>query len=484
MGTAFGVKTSQQENIECVCMAKFGNLNETSCTYSCDHQYMCGKENKYAVYNIIKVEAIPSFTYGLSCLDYYYVSSELGTCSGRFNRLLCSSVLNDNNRVAAVQDVNELPTSWSEANIVCLNNGLMPATIESIQNGQKFGTFRQSDDQPHWTGVIQTHTFLKADNHDQWALEKVFAFVTIDGNIDFKVDRLRHRLCIGVPPVPSTVEQNTPFTMMVTQQPPADAATQSNTAKITSWTTTLMSTAQHTKTSQVQETSTVAIAVGITFGFIFMIAGVVVIVLYKRGSIPCNKKTENEKHLEDNPELEEHKSHGKSIEENVPNHNYFILEKCEQSIKDNVERYNEASEANMDEDYNTLQETGESFEKNGNYDCTTNVLTSGFNARKPDNIYNKLKIGRPGDYDQGIQGQEGAKASDDDYDTTLAVLTHVKDDISDYNHIPLTAYNADGTGDDIKGNKGGDYDAINSMKFKVVQSDSLDYTLVKKDRMN
>ncbi|KAH3702584.1 hypothetical protein DPMN_077608 [Dreissena polymorpha] len=138
----------------------------------------------------------------------------------------------------------------------------------------------------------------------------------------------------------------------------------------------------------------------------------------------------------------------------------------------------------MDEDYNTIQETGESFEKNGDYDYTTNALSSGFNDRKPDNVYNKLKIGRSGDFEQvGIQGQEVAKASDDEYDTTLAVLTHLKDDISDYNHIPLTVYKADVTGDNFKCNNGGDYDAINSMKFKVVQSDSSDYTLVKKDRM-
>ncbi|KAH3702038.1 hypothetical protein DPMN_077038 [Dreissena polymorpha] len=59
----------------------------------------------------------------------------------------------------------------------------------------------------------------------------------------------------------------------------------------------------------------------------------------------------------------------------------------------------------MDEDYNTIEETGEPFETNGDYDYATNALTSGFNARTPDNIYNKLKLCRSGDYDQeGIQG--------------------------------------------------------------------------------
>ncbi|KAH3826330.1 hypothetical protein DPMN_128230 [Dreissena polymorpha] len=174
-------------------------------------------------------------------------------------------------------------------------------------------------------------------------------------------------------------------------------------------------------------------------------------------------------------------TYGKGIADNVANHTYFILEECEQSISNNAEHCNESNEENMEDNYNTIHETEEPYEhvkdERDDYDHTSYALPSEHHARKPDNVYNKLKIDRLGDNARGQRhGQSVVQSSEDDYDTTLAVVSHGMDDDSDYNHIPRTD-------DYIKGDQEGNYDAINNMKFKVAQSDRSDYENVNKDRI-
>ncbi|KAH3826333.1 hypothetical protein DPMN_128233 [Dreissena polymorpha] len=181
-------------------------------------------------------------------------------------------------------------------------------------------------------------------------------------------------------------------------------------------------------------------------------------------------------------------TYGKNNEDNVAHHNYFILEKCGQSISSNAEHCNESSDVNMEDTYNTIHETEEPYEhvkdESSDYDHTTNELTSGSDAKNPDNVYNKLKIDRLGDNVHGQRlGQSVIQSLEDDYDATSAVVSHGMDDDNDYNHIPRTAYNAYATGDNIKGDEGGNYDAINNAKFKVAQSDRSYYAHVNEDRI-
>ncbi|KAH3826335.1 hypothetical protein DPMN_128235 [Dreissena polymorpha] len=175
------------------------------------------------------------------------------------------------------------------------------------------------------------------------------------------------------------------------------------------------------------------------------------------------------------------------MEDSVANQTYFILEKCERSISNNAEHCNESNETNMENDYNTIHET-EPYEhvkdESSYYDHTINTLQSGSGARKHENVYNKLKIDRPGDNGhlqrQGLSVVQNPK---DDYDTTSAVVTHGMDDVSDYNHIPRAAYIARATGENIIGNEEENYDAINNDKFKVAQSNSYEYAHGHKDRI-
>ncbi|KAH3705613.1 hypothetical protein DPMN_080690 [Dreissena polymorpha] len=180
--------------------------------------------------------------------------------------------------------------------------------------------------------------------------------------------------------------------------------------------------------------------------------------------------------------------YGTSNEDNVAQHNFFILEKCGKSISNNAEYYNESNDANLMDDYNTIHETEEPYAhinvENCDYDHTTNALTPGSDARKTENVYNKLKMDRPGDnVNEQKHGPNVVQISEDDYDTTSAIVTNGKDDVSDYNHIPRTAYEAGVTGDNIKGDEEGEYDAVNSMTFNVAQSDDSDYAHVNKDQI-
>ncbi|KAH3826349.1 hypothetical protein DPMN_128250 [Dreissena polymorpha] len=238
-----------------------------------------------------------------------------------------------------------------------------------------------------------------------------------------------------------------------------------------------------------EKSPTVGVAIGVSVGFLFLVGGAVGMVLLKRrGMLPCNRKTGNNTSSTEETSFRENMTYNKSIENKVANHTYFILEKCEQAISNNAEHCNESNEANMEDDYTTIHETEEPYEhvkdESSYYDHTTNALPSESDARKPDNVYNKHKIDRLGDNVHGQRhGQSVFLSSEDDCDTTAAVVTHGMDDDSGYNHIPRTAYKAYATDDNIKGDEGGNYDAINNVKFKVSRSDRSDHAHVNTDRI-
>ncbi|XP_052255591.1 uncharacterized protein LOC127861224 isoform X2 [Dreissena polymorpha] len=281
---------------------------------------------------------------------------------------------------------------------------------------------------------------------------------------------------------PSEVSEHTTYSFLSTEVNPISTPENS----VTSVSGTNVSIPNVSTADGPTKAPSIGVGTGVSVGIMFLISGaIVLIVLKRRGMIPCGGKTQDNKPSADKPVFEDNKTYGKCLDENMPNHNYFILEKCEQSINDHVEHYNETNEADMEDDYNTIQEPYTDVnEDNHDYDYTVNALRSRSDARKLDNVYNKLKVARPGDSDQvGIHGHNGAQVSVNDYDTTSAVVFHGKDDISDYNHISYLASNGLARDTDIKVVNGDEYDAAYGMKFKVGQSDASDYAYVNKDRM-
>ncbi|KAH3797488.1 hypothetical protein DPMN_151069 [Dreissena polymorpha] len=194
-----------------------------------------------------------------------------------------------------------------------------------------------------------------------------------------------------------------------------------------------------------------------------------------------NRNAENNKHSGVETEFKENMTYAKSIGDNAANHNYFILEKCEQNVNNHAKHYTEPQETNMGEDNNTIRDTDGPYahvkETNFIYDYTTSSLTPGPDAVTLENVYNKLKIDRPKANDHE-QKHGLVQSSEDDYDISSAAVTHVKDDFSVYNHIPRTAYKADATGDDITCDEGDEYDG---MTLKVAKPYDSDYAHIYKN---
>ncbi|KAH3703788.1 hypothetical protein DPMN_078834 [Dreissena polymorpha] len=128
----------------------------------------------------------------------------------------------------------------------------------------------------------------------------------------------------------------------------------------------------------------------------------------------------------------------RSNEETVGNHNYCILEKSIQSIRDHADHYNTAEEPKEDnletDHHNSINDTEEPYQSvKDDYDYTSNAVRTGPDTRKPDAIYNKLKLDRPGDYDHVAGLGYNMSQPGSDYDTSALARTNAGGD--DYNHI-------------------------------------------------
>ncbi|KAH3703786.1 hypothetical protein DPMN_078832 [Dreissena polymorpha] len=84
--------------------------------------------------------------------------------------------------------------------------------------------------------------------------------------------------------------------------------------------------------------------------------------------------------------------------------------------------------------YNSINDTEEPYQSvKDDYDYTSNAVRTEPNTRKPDAIYNKLKLDRPGDYDHVAGLGYNMSQPGSDYDTSALARTNAGGD--DYNHI-------------------------------------------------
>ncbi|XP_052255135.1 uncharacterized protein LOC127860872 [Dreissena polymorpha] len=203
---------------------------------------------------------------------------------------------------------------------------------------------------------------------------------------------------------------------------------------------------------------------------------VAIVVLRRRGISPCTFKMNVDNETDGKPSFGDQIS-DKENDDTVDHHNYFILEKTAQSAYEDNDHYNTAGEPTEDTDgndhYNAIQDTQEPYEHvkdvDGDYDYTTYILNIGTSTREPDNVYNKLNINRPGDYDHiGKQNCNQPNVSDDVYDTTSATSAHRNDDFSEYNRIS-TRVNA-GQGNISIDLQQGDYDCMKGKQTKSKES--------------
>ncbi|KAH3826227.1 uncharacterized protein LOC127881548 isoform X1 [Dreissena polymorpha] len=514
-GGTFGIQRTRQAPLGLLCICGTGSLDtsESSCIGG-DKTSLCNK--CFEIYTQINVNAShasgPNDNPGDDCLTYFHPHFKWQPCSGEscINSMCSNASYPDFTATATTTDVAN--NEWAAGNKLCLATGRHPSFVQSII---KTG-FTDAQTQYHWTGIFRDNILIKL------SLKDAFSRFSNDGYVyvhkwskvlhSSNHDETKRALCVkgaeSTTRHPETSNHTTEIIPSITQSIYADTSAILTTVTTPGFTISLQTTQMHTPIAtdyafptsndgrneesghpHSEKSSAISIGIGVSVGILLLVGGAVVIFLHKRRRIfNCNRTTGKNKPLQHETELKENMTYGKNIEDNVAQQNYFILEKCEQSISTTADHYSVSNEANMEDDYNTIHETEEPYEhvkdESNDYDHTTSVLPSGSHARKPENVYNKLKIDRPGHNVHGQNhGHNVVQSSEDDYNTTSAVMSFGKDDVSDYNHISHTAYKEATTNDDITGDTGGDYDAINSKNLKVAQSDSSDHAHVNKDRI-
>ncbi|XP_052286677.1 uncharacterized protein LOC127882202 [Dreissena polymorpha] len=218
------------------------------------------------------------------------------------------------------------------------------------------------------------------------------------------------------------------------------------------------------------------IGVGVAVGLVCAVGAVIVIiVLRRRGSFACKKgkNTDTNDTSTVGSLTLAIRSHGNEGENN---------KYCVQSVEGNVDHYNSAdepNEGNRDTDhYYSNEVTEQTYDrmKDGNdeYDLTTNTVSSEFDTRKRENIYNKLKTDQHGDYDHFARSEHNMSRTGNDYDTTY--LASKNDGIGDYNHVvSATIERVNCT----KDREQGGYDFLHGIKTKLPPCDDTDYAHTK-----
>ncbi|XP_052255521.1 uncharacterized protein LOC127861175 isoform X2 [Dreissena polymorpha] len=215
-------------------------------------------------------------------------------------------------------------------------------------------------------------------------------------------------------------------------------------------------------------TNAVGVYIGVAVGLLCAVGAVVVIIVLWRRL--------RSKHDKTNSETRDCacKSNA-TYEDEVQNHNYFILEKCAHLVDKSEDHKDTAYEPNkgnaQTDTYNSIDEAEEHYQSiKDEYDYTNNALP---NKRKPDNVYNKLKQDLPGNYAHVKRPGQTITKAGSDYDTTAVAPRNDGD--GDYNHIPhpdrTTCARRNGSNDD--------YDVINGKKIQFPPIDSADYAHVK-----
>ncbi|KAH3702220.1 hypothetical protein DPMN_077228 [Dreissena polymorpha] len=294
-GNIFGVKKDSPtiQGVICTCIGSSDDMTAQSCTEVCDQNFICGKHNKDNFYKKTKVSYTSEDDPSSNCLIFRSLALPFKwqTCRDGGNpRLLCSIKNSDGQWVA--YSMSTFWSSWVEANEGCLSNKTLPATLNSILKGKLSNDMNQ----PHWTGVIRTHTVLMADDRDFITRpgERTYSFVTNSGKIYFEGSGKRSSLCTASPASTTTPTFNLSTTINLTEES--------------------------------TESKAMGIGIGISVAVICIVGAIIaILVLKKRQVLPCSKTTSNSntgKHTFDNaPE----QSYDDLVNRDGQNANYSVL---------------------------------------------------------------------------------------------------------------------------------------------------------------
>ncbi|XP_052253333.1 uncharacterized protein LOC127859844 isoform X1 [Dreissena polymorpha] len=390
----------------------------------------------------------------IDCLTYYYPTFHWSRCEDTQRKVMCSKQnYTDSTAKASVIDKSEI--TWRTGIPHCLKYNMYPASQCSIMNAG----FGLPESQPYWTGVIRAHTLVKKSTicNGTSIPEEGYAWITDnDKTIHLSFLDVKQAICVEANATPLSTT-----TILKTQD--STHSTYANHVE--------------DQISTNVDSNSVGVGVGVSVAVLFAVGGaVIVIVLKRRGLLPCRLESNNAKTNSESRECASKSN--ESYEDEIKNHNNCIMEKCAQSVDEREAHKNKADQPNVGntetDNYNSIDEIDEHYQSvKDEFVYTNKALQSGTYSRKPDNVYNKLKLDLPGDDAHvGRLGHNISKAGSD-YDTTAVARRNDGD--GDYSHIPhpdsTTCARLNGLKDD--------YEVINGQKIKFSPSDSADYAHVR-----
>ncbi|KAH3702217.1 uncharacterized protein LOC127861231 [Dreissena polymorpha] len=187
--------------------------------------------------------------------------------------------------------------------------------------------------------------------------------------------------------------------------------------------------------------------IGVLVGVLVVVGiGFAVVMCRRRGIIPARLKDRAPDRKDDKHDdmLPNAASNVERVHKSVVNPNHFELEKQTESVIEQIDQYKTSDDLGTDildeNNYHSIDEPA--AEPRGNvridcidYDCTTNGAATSRGIIH-DNVYNKLKLDRKGNYEH-VKGscQINSITTNNDYDTTSTLKTISPHCNDDYDHV-------------------------------------------------
>ncbi|XP_052213525.1 uncharacterized protein LOC127832243 isoform X3 [Dreissena polymorpha] len=206
---------------------------------------------------------------------------------------MCSKQ-NYTDSTAKASSIDRSEKTWRTGIPHCLKNNMYPASQCSIMNAG----FGLPESQPYWTRVIRAHTLVKKSTicNGTSIPEEGYAWITDnDKTIHLSFLDVKQAICVEANATPLSTT-----TILKTQD-----------------------STHSTYASHVEDQSSTNVDSNIG-------GAVIVIVLKRRCLLPCRLESNNAKTNSESRDCASKSN--ESYEDEIKNHNYFIMEKCAQSV--------------------------------------------------------------------------------------------------------------------------------------------------------
>ncbi|XP_052254316.1 uncharacterized protein LOC127860341 [Dreissena polymorpha] len=371
-----------------------------------DQKNLCEKDG-YAIFTQISVNDSMVIDRGTEhtgdCLRYKNQGFQWQSCASKSNlKVICSKKPTADPSATAYVPTKQSNT-WIQGNVICLKENKYPASLSSII----VSVLNAGQHQEHWTGIIREATLinkagLRLLGHTKYS-DAEYAFVKGSGKkLHFVKTGKKQALCFA---------------------------------------------GEATTTKSKEESPALRAGIGVLVVVLVVVGiGFAVLMLRRRGIIPACLKNRapdrtDEKHDDMLPNAA---SNVARVHKTVVNPNYFVLEKQNESVIEQIDHYNRTEDLEndiIDEniyhsiDDSALELCGNVKGDSTDYDCTTDGAATSC-CIIHDNVYHKLKLYRQGNYEH-VNGscQIDYITTNNDYDTTATLKAISPRENDDYDHV-------------------------------------------------